>query len=168
MAKKLTLSELNKLGEKFNERKKIYILGGEYEVDINTNFMLSEIDDLVMVYVAAIEELKTLNKVDEIQIKDTLSLLPTLILRSFTSLPIPKQNTDIASLIIISKNLYNNGIIDEVYSHFPEEQIRKVNDKINAFGKNIGTVMGEWAIAEEVNKSKQDSESAVENNEVGK
>ncbi|MEK4008334.1 hypothetical protein [Paenibacillus sp. FSL H3-0333] len=155
MAKKLTLTELNKLGEKFNERKKIYILDGQYEVDIDVTFKLSDIDDLVMVYASAIQELKEMNDTDEIQIKDTLSLLPTLILRAFTNLPIPKESTDISSLIVISKNLYNLGITEEVYSKLPEEQIKKVTDKINAFGKNIGTVMGEWAIAEELNKTEQ-------------
>lgn len=146
MAKKLTLTELNKLSKKFNEKKKIYILNNEYEVNIDVNFRPSDIDDLVLVYVAALEELKSLNKTDDIQIKDTVSLLPTLILRSFTNLPIPKENTDIASLIIISKNLYNEGIIEEVYSHFLDSEIKKVNDKINAFGKNIGVANAELAI----------------------
>lgn len=146
MTKKLTTASLNKLDSKFNEKKKIYILDGEYEVDININFRPSDIDELVMTYISALEELKSLTNVDDIQIKDTLSLLPVLILRSFTNLPIPKKNADIASLIIISKTLYDNQFIEEVYPHFPEDQIKKVNEKINSFGKNIGNVLGELAV----------------------
>lgn len=165
MTKKLTLAELNKLGKKFNEKKKIYILNNEYEVDIDVKFRPSDIDDLVLVYVAAIEELRTLNKADDIQIKDTVSLLPTLILRSFTNLPIPKKNTDIASLIVISKNLYNEGIIEEVYSHFPESEINKVNEKINAFGKNIGVAIGELAVQSALQDNKGEENAELQQSE---
>ncbi|QSF43267.1 hypothetical protein [Paenibacillus tianjinensis] len=154
MAKKLTLAELNKRVKKFNEKKRIYICGGEYEVDIDLEFRPSEIDDLILTYSTAIEELKRLTNATDIQIKDTVSLLPTLVLRSFTNLPIPKNYKDIASLIIISKNLYDDGIIEEVYSHFPVDQLKKIEDKIISTGKNIGIATGELSVQYAINENK--------------
>lgn len=162
MTKKLTTAELNKLSLKFNERKKVSICNDEYEVTIHTNFRETKIDSVVMEYLSYIQNLKSVQELDYNLIKDTFSLLFTLVLREFTDLPIPKSKEikNISNLIKVTHNLMDLGIFHETLNHIPEDQIAKVKDRLDAIGNESGKAMGELAVKMAVNEER-DAESGL-------
>jgi hypothetical protein len=155
MAKKLTVAELNKLSSKFNERKKIYILDGQYEVNVNTEFRESAIENVAISYIGILEQVKSQPNASNETIKDTVALLNTLILREFTDLPIPKKN-DILNLIKFTHNLLDNGIMVEVYNSIPKEQILRIQTKLEQVSKSVGEMLGELAIKTSLEETKED------------
>ncbi|MNC37176.1 hypothetical protein D3C75_857320 [compost metagenome] len=156
MVKKLTTIELNKLSSKFNKQKKVSICNNEYEVTIYTNFRETKIDRVIMEYLSYIQNLKTVQELDYNLIKDTLSLLLTLVLREFTDLPIPKSKEikNISNLIKVTHNLLDLGIFHETLNHIPEEQIAKVKERLDLVGNEGGKAMGELAVKMAVNEDR--------------
>lgn len=165
MAKKLTAAELNKLSSKFNELKKVFILDGQYEVSIHTNFRESLIENVVMNYIEILEELKKSENVTNETVKNTVVLLDTLILREFTDLPIPKKN-DIPNLIKFTHNLLDNGILVEVYNHIPKDQIEKVKTKLEQVSKGMGKATAELAIQAALQEAKAEDVVEVDTDEL--
>ncbi|MNK45801.1 hypothetical protein D3C87_645720 [compost metagenome] len=125
MAKKLTLTELNKLDAQNNKKEKVSILDGKYEVTINKIFKDSDIEEVLLIYSTL---LQNLNGASVVELKNTYSLLITLILRQFTDLPIPTSN-DIDELVKVSKVLLDNNITAEVYSALPQDQLEHFHEK---------------------------------------
>ncbi|QWU13405.1 hypothetical protein SAMN04487895_10371 [Paenibacillus sophorae] len=159
MAKKLTSSILNKINSKYEERKKIYILNGEYEVQIHKYFKDALIDKVAIQYIKFLQELKTKKNIDDEIIKDTIVLLDTLILREFTDLPIPKKN-NVSSLIKVTHDLLNSGVYVEVMNQISDTEIKQVHQKLEAYSEQIGQSFGEIAVRSAIEKSKEESAMA--------
>ncbi|KAF6626942.1 hypothetical protein H6F38_23070 [Paenibacillus sp. EKM208P] len=128
MTKKLTASELNKLNNKFNEKKAISILNGQFEVTIFQQFKDTSINNIFTGLIEVVKGIddKQLTELMFSQIAEQIGL--TLMLREFTDLPIPNKN-DFQTLIKVYENLLNANIFVEVMNELPESQIRKVEKR---------------------------------------
>ncbi|KAA9007389.1 hypothetical protein F4V43_02560 [Paenibacillus spiritus] len=162
MAKKLTAAELNKLGAKYNEFKTVTI--GEYEIRLQKLFQETKIESIVLEYLSYLQLLKEQPEVDLDLTKDTLSILHTLVLREFTDIPVPKKNKKtkplsyLGSLIKVTHILIDEGIYVELLNNISDEEIAKVEAKLNATAKTAGQLLGELAI-----KNAIEVEDGVEN-----
>lgn len=161
-AKKLTLSNLNKLASQFNEKRKITILvnGEEFEVMIHNKFRETAVRKVCVDYIKILYELKQLNNLDDEAILNATYLLNTLVLKEFTNLPIPdvvnKGNVtveDLEKLIKVTENLVDLGIIEYLLgenSPFGKENIELLNRVANQVSANVGKTISELGLISEL------------------
>lgn len=155
--KKLTLSVINKANSALNELKVVRVLG-DYEVRINTKFRKTLIRNVLISYFTILQDLKGRDNVTEETIMNSISLLNTLILREFSDVPIPSIN-NVEELIEVSNALLDTGILEEVFIHFPQEELNNLSEELKKASKNIGELMGEIAI-----KTNEDTEDNMDGN----
>lgn len=155
---KLTAATINKKNQELSTKRTIYILGDQ-EVVINNTFKDSSIDKIVVDYLSIFETANKDNNIDDEILRGLASLLPVLMLREFSNVPmIPKNNDDIKKLISIAFILYDTGILEEVLNAFDQEQVQKVYTKLEASSKRVGEVMGELAIKSSLSNDQGDEE----------
>ncbi|MDP9698884.1 hypothetical protein J2T16_001781 [Paenibacillus intestini] len=143
--KKLTATALNTLDAKNNKRKKIYVTDQRYEVQIHTFFRKSLIDNVNTNYLSIIDQLRQKTDVTDQLIKDTVGLYNTLLLKEFTDLPIPKK-LDVEKLIKVTNMLLDNGIMEEVLTQFPEQELKKLEEQFRALQERMAAMVSELAI----------------------
>ncbi|SCY71835.1 hypothetical protein SAMN05720606_10878 [Paenibacillus polysaccharolyticus] len=143
--KKLTATALNTLDAKNNKRKKIYVTEQHYEVQIHTFFRKSLIDNVNTNYLSIIDQLRQKTDVTDQLIKDTVGLYNTLLLKEFTDLPIPKK-LDVEKLIKVTNMLLDNGIMEEVLTQFPEQELKKLEEQFRALQERMAAMVSELAI----------------------
>lgn len=156
MAKKLTAAELGKLKSSLNKKKNVLIRsndGEEYEVTINMEFRDSQIENVAMSYIGYLQELREMNvdQIDNELIKGTLKLVPVLVFREFTNIPVPKK-AKLKKMIGLSELLADKGITDSLVSKLPEGGYQKVADKIKQAAKSAKTIAGEIMLANTLNQ----------------
>lgn len=155
---KLTATSINKKNQELSTKRTIYVLGDQ-EVIINNTFKDSSIDKIVVDYLSIFESTNKDNSVDDEILRGLVSLLPVLILREFSNVPmIPKTNSDIKKLISIAYILYDTGILEEVLNAFDQEQVQKVYTKLDVASKRVGEVMSELAIKSTLSQTQGDEE----------
>ncbi|GIP32608.1 hypothetical protein [Paenibacillus sp. J2TS4] len=144
-SKKLTKTVLHKIDSQLNQRKKITVLG-QYEVQIDTYFKLSKIQDVAMDYLKIITELKSRKNITDRTIMRSVALISTLAVKEFSDAPIPDLSR-IDDLIKVSAQLLDTGILKEIWDAFPSDQLARLEEEINKISAEFGKQIGEAAIA---------------------
>lgn len=152
--KKLSLSKLNQLSSKFNEKEtvRIQVQDEEFEITVQKHFRETDIRKIYVEYIQLLYDLKQEKELDNESILNSGYLLNTMILREFTNLPIPKTN-DIKKLFQLSKNLINLGIVDQLLgdnSPFGKENIDFLNSILEKASDGIGKTLSELSIKTEL------------------
>jgi len=136
MTKKLTTSTLSKSSTKFNERLTIQVsdrFSETYTVEINKYFKTTDVQKLIVDYLAFKEELP--NLVSDLElIKDTTFLFPALLVKYFTSIPL---SDDILELISGVETLVDLEVLDQVVGALPKEEVERVNVLIKKMTDNL-------------------------------
>ncbi|MEI7025778.1 hypothetical protein [Paenibacillus sp. y28] len=141
---KLTAAAIQKENSVLNEEKLIRILD-KYDVKIQLHFRKSQIRRVMVQYFSVLQELKRNEEVTDETIAASLSLLYALILKEFTDVPIPAIK-NIEHLIKVTDMLLDTGIMEEVYDHFPKEQLELIMQEVLKAARNTGTIFGEAVI----------------------
>ncbi|SDE82595.1 hypothetical protein SAMN04488542_102277 [Fontibacillus panacisegetis] len=138
--KKLTASGLKSLESNLNERKTIFVYGGQFAVTISVVFRESMIENVLKAYLSILNELQEHGEGDEDLIRGSLGIFNTLVLREFTDLPIPKSN-DLNRLITVTNTLLDTGIMKEVYDAISPQQLLKIEEKLKSVQSNFDQVV---------------------------
>ncbi|MNO70676.1 hypothetical protein D3C76_615690 [compost metagenome] len=138
--KKLTASGLKSLESNLNERKTIFVYGGQFAVTISVVFRESMIENVLKAYLSILNELQEHGESDEDLIRGSLGIFNTLVLREFTDLPIPKSN-DLNRLITVTNTLLDTGIMKEVYDAISPQQLLKIEEKLKSVQSNFDQVV---------------------------
>ena len=134
--KKLTSSTLSKSSTKFNERIAIQVadrFSEIYTVEINKYFKTTEVQKLIVDYLASKEELP--NFVSDLElIKDTTYLYYALLVKYFTSVPLSE---DLMELISGVETLIDLEVFDKIVGALPQEEVERVNVLIKKMTDNL-------------------------------
>ncbi|MBG9776204.1 hypothetical protein [Brevibacillus laterosporus] len=139
MAKRMTLNDLNKEHKKISGQKVIHILNGQYEVKIDEHIRESKLFDMLSDIGQLLSPLASDNSVTPEDLALATQLSNVLFLRSFTDLPIPKEN-DLSTLTKVYIALFDTGILEEVTEKFNEKDMQKVKEKVVQYFKNAPQV----------------------------
>jgi len=142
----LTVTGINKQhSEEFKSVKRVHLNNGDY-IDIQTRFKKTSIQKLIMDYQEILDQLHK-SKVDADVAKPITFVYYILLLKHFTSLNnIP---IDIEKMILICEKLIDLELLEEIFAHFPQEQLAKVAQMIEQAARNsklIGAQIGELLI----------------------
>lgn len=156
-AKKLTLQEIAKQDSKFNERKKIKLLG-KYDVEIDRFFRKSKVQLLLANYLTILTDLQKRENVTTETILNSSSLLHALVIKYFSDIELPSVES-VEDLIIVSTALIDLNIVDELFNGdgFDKEEIEKLTNEINKSAKLIGEKIGEMAVQSTLNEVEGDA-----------
>jgi len=134
--KKLTSSTLSKSSTKFNEGIVIQVadrFSEIYTVEINKYFKTTEVQKLIVDYLASKEELP--NFVSDLElIKDTTYLYYALLVKYFTSVPLSE---DLMELISGVETLIDLEVFDKIVGALPQEEVERVNVLIKKMTDNL-------------------------------
>lgn len=158
MAKKLTLSELNKAHKSLNERKLVHLKDGQFTIELATHFKNTAIQRLILDYQDILNELKKQNLTTEV-IKDLMLIFNMLILKHFSSLPL--QNTNVSQLLSACEKLIDLDLFGEIFSYFPEGELEKLRVKVSEVSKSIPQIsqaMGDLFASGIINETMTDGE----------
>ncbi|MED1665782.1 hypothetical protein [Brevibacillus laterosporus] len=139
MAKRITLNDLNKEHKKISGQKVIHILNGQYKVKIDEHIRESKLFDMLSDIGQLLSPLASDNSVTPEDLALATQLSNVLFLRSFTDLPIPKEN-DLSTLTKVYIALFDTGILEEVTEKFNEKDMQKVKEKVVQYFKNAPQV----------------------------
>ncbi|XOS93104.1 hypothetical protein ACLMAB_05510 [Brevibacillus laterosporus] len=139
MAKRMTLNDLNKEHKKISGQKVIHILNGQYEVKIDEYIRESKLFDMLSDIGQLLSPLASDSNVTPEDLALATQLSNVLFLRSFTDLPIPKEN-DLSTLTKVYIALFDTGILEEVTEKFNEKDMQKVKEKVVQYFKNAPQV----------------------------
>jgi len=136
MKKKLNTSTLSKSSTKFNERLTIQVtdrFSETYTVEINKYFKTTDVQKMIVDYLAFKEELP--NLVSDLElIKDATFLFPALLVKYFTSIPL---SDEILELISGVETLVDLEVLDQVVGALPKEEVERVNALIKKMTDNL-------------------------------
>jgi len=149
--KKLNTTTLSKMAIQLNEKQKIIVLG-EYEVQLHQTWRKSTIREVIMSYMDILQELNQQEDVTNTTIANSVALIDTLLVKAFTDIPFPKDQTDVASLIQITNVLLDNGILEEVIQAFHPDNIARFQTEFEAFQNRLGQYLGDLAIQRGINQ----------------
>ncbi|MGG0793845.1 hypothetical protein ABE137_07540 [Brevibacillus laterosporus] len=139
MAKRLTLNDLNKEHKKISGQKVVHILNGQYEVKIDEHIRNSKLIDMLSDLSQLLSPLASDSSVTPEDLALATKLSDVLFLRTFTDLPIPKEN-DLSTLTKVYIALYDTDILEEVNEKFNNRDIQKVREKVTQYFKNATQV----------------------------
>lgn len=171
--KNLTLTDINKLNKQYNEQFEV-TLQDQYKIKIDKKFKRTKIQKIIIELQEVIEELRqkdvTINT-----IQDILSIYQMLILKHFTSLPLP-QNISIEKMLAVCEKLIDTGLFEEIWNSFPQEQIEFLGQEVDKYVKNIpqigeqlgemfvGMDMGNENVGEDVEGNLEQIENEINDN----
>ncbi|KAF6630497.1 hypothetical protein H6F38_13765 [Paenibacillus sp. EKM208P] len=159
MAKKLTVSELNKLSKELGQTQTYPILDGQFEVTIKQNFKESSINNIFTGLIEVVEGIEK-SQLTELTFSQIASQIgSTLMLREFTDLPIPNKN-DFQTLIKVYENLLNTNIFVEVANKLPEVEVKKLEKRFKEIADNFAEI--ERKANEEMNSTETNSHADSE------
>ena len=164
----LSSKEISKLSTALDETTPIVInvQGKDYVVNINKHFRASKLEMIAVKYLEYIQKLRQKLDVTEETIIGTIKLLPTLIIMEFSDVPIDYEIKDIDDLIHVQKNLYDLGILGQVFSQFDKKEVEKVNKMITIIAKEAGKLMNDVVIQKALKEIEDESNTELES--VGK
>lgn len=164
----LTNKEITSLTTTLDETIPIIInvQGKDYVVNINKHFRNSKLEVIAVKYLDYVQKLRKKPDVTEETIIGTIKLLPTLIIMEFSDVPIDFEIKEIDDLIHIQKNLYDLGILGQVYSQFDKKELEKANKMIATIAKEAGKLMNDVVIQKALKEIEDESNTELES--VGK
>ncbi|TPG68710.1 hypothetical protein EEL31_09350 [Brevibacillus laterosporus] len=139
MAKRMTLNDINKEHKKLSGQKVIHILNGQYEVKIDECIRDSKLSVMLADVGQLLAPLASDSDITPEDLALAAQLSNVLFLRSFTDLPIPKEN-DLSTLTQVYIKLVDTGILKEVTEKFDEKEIQKVQVKVAQYFKDAPQV----------------------------
>jgi hypothetical protein len=160
VAKKLSLSEINKLSGQFNEKKEITLEVKnkgkiqEYKCQISIKFKRTDIQKMLIDYMSILEEFKQRKNISMEELYDTTTIMYGLIVSYFTNIPVPKLE-ELEQLVNVTENLINLGIIEQLFKSdkgFDPDEVRFLNQEMEKAAKQIGENLGELAVRGMVNE----------------
>lgn len=142
---KVTHDFITELDSELDKKKTIFIdtIKGKAEVEINVYFDESKINHVITSLVELITSLLASEEISTEDLASPVILLPALILREFTDLPIPKEN-DLALMTAVNENLQRHGIARQVFDKFSVKELKKVSKLVEGAFKNIPKVQGTY------------------------
>lgn len=161
--KKLTLTNINKLASKFNEKRKVYldVNGESFEVLVNVTFRRSEVERSCLEFLEIFSKSLQLEGIDETELmKNIENFLQVYILKNFTNIPIPKDIDNISKLITLTNNLYDLGILREFFIDnvglIGEANFKLISETFNKIAQNIGKTLSDKVLLSELEKNRID------------
>lgn len=152
--KKLTVASVKKQHKKeFGEQKKVILRNGEY-VLIQKKFRKTSIQKFVMEYIDVIESIKRRDISTEV-LQELSFVYYMLLLRNFTNLDIIP--TEVEQMIILCQELNDLDLLEEILSHFDENEINKIKELIdkmteNANQENLSDLIAELFVSSNMDK----------------
>lgn len=139
MAKKLTLTELNKIHKKYKEKEEKYILDGQYKVTVDKHWRLSIIEELIFEWQEIISLLREEEKMALNDVKNIMLLPNLLVLKYFTNI-FPK-NIKFEKMLDCYDVLLDIGAFKEIFNDvLPQDELKKFYDKLEEYTKNINEI----------------------------
>jgi len=120
MAKKLTLSNINKEYTKFNEKSEVSLMDGKYTIEVNKHMKKTDIQKMLIDYDSIVNQLQKDNDIESL--KGTI-IIPTLLIKYLTNIDIPE---DADKLLMMSEQLINLDLFSEIMASLPEDEIVKM------------------------------------------
>jgi len=141
--KKLTLTAMNKLDQKYNEKKPILLLN-QYQHTVHTHFRRSDIQKLLIDYFNVLQELKEYEELDSDILIKASSLLNVLVIKYFSDIELPRLD-HIEAMIRASMILLDLGVMDQLFSDlgFPKDQLELLSNEINKASVKMEEQLGE-------------------------
>lgn len=139
MAKKLTLTELNKIHKKHKEKEEKYILDGQYKVIVDKHWRLSIIEELIFEWQEIISLLREEEKMALNDIKNIMLLPNLLVLKYFTNI-FPK-NIKFEKMLDCYDALLDIGAFKEIFNDvLPQDELKKFYNKLEEYTKNVNEI----------------------------
>jgi|GEM_PF-6802361 len=120
MAKKLTLSNINKEYTKFNEKSEVSLMDGKYTIEVNKHMKKTDIQKMLIDYDSMVEQLQKDNNIESL--KGTI-IIPTLLIKYLTNIDIPEEAD---KLLMMAEQLINLDLFSEIMASLPEDEIVKM------------------------------------------
>lgn len=159
MPKKLTLKDLSKESKVFEKKKKIYVLDGQYEVEIYEKFKPTSIQTMLIELATLIDQLKKLDDENE-AIGNIMPLYYMQIIRHFTTLSIP---LDVYKMVQACQELTDTGILKEIFEAFDQAELAKIGEQMKEFNKVLPHLQN--SIGELFIKASMSEKEALEDEE---
>ncbi|WP_336764963.1 hypothetical protein [Paenibacillus sp. USHLN196] len=134
MANKITLEALKQNQTKTKEFDVTDVSGNEYTVQMDTIFLDSKIERIVVDYGTYLTQLQSEIEIDDEVIRMTSRFIDVLVMREFTDIPIPKKVT-VLELIGLCITLEDSGIISELKKHVDKKEEKKIHNRFRDFEK---------------------------------
>jgi len=132
--KKINEVSLNKGFNKFNEKvteRITDIFGEEYELEINKHFKKSDTQKIMIDYLEIEEEFKEIKDIGNL--KDTI-IIPMLMIKYFTNVAVPDEGE---KLLAMADKLIELELLSEILNLLPEDELLKMSDVAEQFGKSV-------------------------------
>ena len=150
--KHLTLDVLDKLHKPYEQRKEVEFQGYIFEVD--QVFSDTKFSNMMKDYIKIMDDLKKHNVDFENMLNDLISLNYILVIKHFTTIPIP-ENASVKELLSILEKLINVGLFEYLWNEvFTEEQKQDLNSKFIKYTKTINEILNKFE--SEINKGSDD------------
>lgn len=158
MSKNLSMTSIKKEHNKqFKETKRVDLSNGSH-IDIQLKFKPTSIQRLLLDFQDILEQLKQ-KKVDWNVTQNVMFAHYLLLIKHFSSADnIPN---DVDQMIIVCEQLHDLGVLEEILSAFPSEELAKVDELIEKVSKNsefIGDQIGELLVRDAIRAQEESKE----------
>ena len=137
MAKKLTISNINKEYTRFNEKSEISIMDGKYTIEVNKHMKKTDIQKMLIDYDSIARQLE--NNHDIEILKGTI-IIPTLLIKYLTNIDVPEEAD---KLLMMAEQLINLDLFSEIIASLPEDEIVKMTLVIDQVVTNTSKMVKE-------------------------
>lgn len=145
--KKLNESSLNKSFTKFNEKvtERVTDRFGEiYEIEVSKYLKKNGTKDIMINYMAIADELRDVENIENL--KDSI-IMPMLMIKYFTNIPVSNEGE---KLLIMADKLTELDLFGQIISLLPEDELLKMGDVAEQFGKSVELMVAEKEVKEEI------------------
>lgn len=134
----LTLQDIDKMGEKFDEQVEILVADGKYFVKVDKHFKKTKVTKFTIELQECITKLKDMYEANENDIVESVVFLNfMLLIRHFTSLEVPN---DIPTMLSMCEKLINLNVVDEIMQAFDQDELNKMTKLVEEYAKTSGQV----------------------------
>lgn len=134
---KVTSEFLVQLDQELLQTKTIQIntIKGKADVEINLYFDEQKINKITNDLMELVTPLLSSEEITVDDLVSPITLLPALILREFSDLPLPSEN-NLALIAAVNESLDKQGIARQVFEKFNQNEVKKLNKLITQGFKN--------------------------------
>lgn len=135
---KVTSDFLQELDIELGKKKviKIDTIKGKAEVEVSLYFDEIKVNKIVADLTELITPLLSSDSITADDLANPISLMPVLILREFTDLPLPLDN-DLALISAVNDSLIKHGIARQVFEHMNQKEVKKLDKFVSEHFKNM-------------------------------
>lgn len=134
---KITSEFLQELNSELEKRKVVTIdtFKGKAEVEVDVYLDEVKINKIIDDLTILISPLLATEAITEEDLTSPVAMLPVLILREFTNLPIPNEN-DLALISAVNETLIRTGIARQIFEKLNQYELQKLYDLVSIGFKN--------------------------------